>query len=200
MEIITEKDFVQAKPSPKAAIVKFVNFSKTAFTWTWNKIPYTFLPGEENAKYMERSLAIHFATHLVNRELLARGRENDTSPRKPEENPYFMELFNRCVIEVDAEKGPTDQTKLTQDAIDRNMKAQMAKKNGTKPKTTASKAKTTKKGQKADETADKQPSPEELARMTGQSEHHPKLNNQPASKADEDFEIIETDDDDEDEA
>lgn len=195
MEIITEKDFQPVKTASKSRIVKLVNFSKTPFTWTWNKVPYTFLPGEKNAKFMEISIAIHFAKHLVNRELLARGRENDTSPKNPGENPFFMELFRRCIIEIDSESGPTDQTKLEQDAIDKNMRAKMSQKDGKTGKTLSSNAKTTEKGQKADEDNTKELSPVEIARMTGQSEHHPKINNQPASKADEDFEIIEPDSD-----
>lgn len=208
-EIITEKDFTPQTPSPRPQIVKFVNFSKQPFTWTWNKVPYTFLPStgnDGNEKYMERSLALHFAKHLVNRELTARGRENDTSPKNPDENPFFMELFNRCVIEVDADQGPTDQTKLEQEAIDRNMKAQASK---NKPATARNAAKTTGKPAKTTRTATSAvktaknapvaPSPEELALMTGQSEHHPKITNKPASEADKDFEIIEPPADDDDE-
>lgn len=134
METITERDFQPQTAAPRTMIVKFTNPTNEAFTWTWNKVPYTFLPGEENAKFMEAGLAKHFAKHLVNRELLKRGRENDTSPKNPEQNPFFMELYNRIVSPVTSE-GEMDATKAEQETIDRNMKAKMARQTAKKSPT-----------------------------------------------------------------
>ena len=126
METITEKHFEQSKPEDAGPrIVKFVNFSKEDFTWSLNKVPYTFPAG--SVKYMSFGVANHFAKHLVNRELLRKGRENDTSPKTPGDNPFFMELFNQCIQPV-ADAGETDQTKIEEEAIDRNMKEKLGKK------------------------------------------------------------------------
>ncbi len=122
MDTLTEKHFKQPIIESPSAVVKFVNFSDEDFTHTWNNIPYTFKAG--GVKFMEQGLAKHFAKHLINRELLKRGRDNDTSPKKPEENPFYMELYNKCVTPV-ATNGETDQTKIEQEAIDRDMKAKL---------------------------------------------------------------------------
>jgi len=63
----------------------------------WDGEPYTFEAGE--ARYMPDWKAKHFAKHLVNRELVKKGMDSDTSPKKPEDNPRFMELFNKAYIE-----------------------------------------------------------------------------------------------------
>lgn len=128
MDTLTEKHFQQpSAQAPLSTIVKFTNFSDEDFTHTWNNIPYTFKAG--TVKFMESGLANHFAKHFINRELLKRGRENDTSP-KPNtdgkiENPFFMELYHRCIEPVSMEEGPTDQTKLEADALDMDMKAKI---------------------------------------------------------------------------
>jgi len=88
MDIVTEKHFQEPTEAPAIRVLKLTNFSDETFTYTWNKVPYTFKPGEY--KYMEAGIANHFAKHLINRELLKDGRENDTSPKKPSENPFFM--------------------------------------------------------------------------------------------------------------
>lgn len=121
-DIITEKNFENQTENAPARIVKFTNFSDEDFTWTWNKVPYTFRKG--GVKFMETGIAHHFAKHLINRELLKRGRESDTSPKKPEENPFFMELYNQCIEPV-ADTGEMDATKSEQEIIDRNMKEKM---------------------------------------------------------------------------
>lgn len=127
--ILTEKNFTAPTETPQVRVVKFTNFSDEDFTHTWNKIPYTFKAGA--VKFMEWGIARHFAKHLVNRELTKRGRDSDTSPKKPDENPYFMDLFNQCIGEVETDGSPADQTKLEQDIIDRNMKAQLGIKDET---------------------------------------------------------------------
>ena len=84
---------------------------------------------------MEAGIAEHFAKHLINRELLKDGRENDTSPKKPSENPFFFALYQKCIEEIPTD-GSGDQTSVEQDIIDRNMKAkekEVGKKGAGKP-------------------------------------------------------------------
>lgn len=197
--IITEKDFHQQENAPVAKIVKFVNFSNEPFTWTWNKVPYTFLPSngnDGNEKYMERPIAIHFATHLVNRELHKAGRESDTSPKKPDENPFFMRFFKRCIQEVDMSAEPMDRTKMEQEIIDRNIRTQLNNVTVLVPpvpmgvKTAGTKA-TPKRAVKKVSPETANPTPEEIAKMTGQSVHKPRVKPKPASEADKDFQTVE---------
>lgn len=74
----------------------FHNFSTTPFTGFWNGKGRTFQPGDR--KFMPKYLAEHYAKHLVNRELILAGKETSTSPKKPEQVPAFMELFNKAFI------------------------------------------------------------------------------------------------------
>lgn len=127
MEPITEKNFQAPVATPAVKILKITNFSDEIFTHTWNKVPYTLKPGEY--RFMEAGIANHFAKHLINRELLKNGRENDTSPRKPSENPFFMEMYNQCIEELPTD-GAMDDTAVQQEVIDRNMKAKEAEKAG----------------------------------------------------------------------
>lgn len=84
----------------------FVNISGENFTGYWNGKPKTFKPGEK--VYMEDWLANHFAKHLTNKILLSKGEETATSPKKPEQVPKFMEIFNQCCI-VEDEEEKTDE-------------------------------------------------------------------------------------------
>lgn len=78
----------------------FVNFSDEAFTGFWNSQPYEFSPGQ--SMYMEYWKAKHFAKHLVNRELLKLPEgEKHQSPKNPEQDPLFMDLFNKAVFDQD---------------------------------------------------------------------------------------------------
>lgn len=122
-EIITERSF-QREEGPKAAprIVKFTNFSNEDFTWTWNKIPYKFPAGQ--FRFMETLLAEHFAKHLINRELLKKGRENDTSPKNPSENVYYMELHAKAIEPVETAEG-ADSTAIEQEVVDRDTRARL---------------------------------------------------------------------------
>lgn len=126
--VLTEKHF--QKPVQQTAaplIAKFTNFSNEDFIHTWNGIPYTF--PAHSVKFMEFGLANHFAKHLINRELLKHGRENDTSPKPNSEgvieNPYYMELYNKCIERVNTDGQPMDQTKAEQEAIDMSIKANL---------------------------------------------------------------------------
>lgn len=62
-------------------------------------------------------IARHFAKHLVNRELIKKGKYTATSPKKPNEVPEFMAEFDKAffveeVAEADdlsiRDKGPVD--------------------------------------------------------------------------------------------
>ncbi len=81
----------------------FTNFTNEEFTGYWDGKGKSFKPGQ--SLYMPDYLARHFAKHLTNRELLRtnpngslvyRDGEKMTSPKKPEDSPLFMELFNKA--------------------------------------------------------------------------------------------------------
>lgn len=81
----------------KSAI--FHNFTTKPFTGYWNGKPKTFKPGDK--VWMEEYLARHFAKHLTNHVLLTSGNAKDetyTSPKKPEQVPQFMDIFNKAFI------------------------------------------------------------------------------------------------------
>lgn len=88
----------------------FTNFTDQEFTGYWDGKAKKFSPGQ--SVYMPDYLARHFAKHLTNRELLrtdASGNliykdgEKMTSPKKPEEVPLFMDLFNKAFTPDDEE-------------------------------------------------------------------------------------------------
>lgn len=87
-------------------VALFINFTDEPFTGYWNGKPKTFKPGEK--KYMPAYLAEHFAKHLANKVLEKKGDANSLasmSPKKPEQVPLFMELFNQaCIIEKDQDE------------------------------------------------------------------------------------------------
>lgn len=81
----------------------FTNFSDEVFTGYWDGKGKSFAAGQ--SMYMPDYLAQHFAKHLVNRELLRtkpdgtliyKDGEKMTSPKKPQDVPLFMELFNKA--------------------------------------------------------------------------------------------------------
>ena len=159
-KVLTQKDFETPAAKAQEKIVKFTNFTDEDFTWTWNKRPWTFKAGQ--FMFLEQGIANHFAKHLVNRELIKEGRDTDTSPKKPEDNAFFMELYNKC-IEV-LEGGNSDPTKLEQEIIDRNTRAKL----GLDQPESASEAKTEEKVEEgsntnnnADEEFEEVPVPDE---------------------------------------
>jgi len=92
----------------------FVNFTEKPFTAYWNGKPYTFNPGQKK-EHLNAAIAQHFAKHLANQVLTTAGKETSTSPKKPDQVPEFMEVFNKaCFLEddgaeVDSETGlPVD--------------------------------------------------------------------------------------------
>jgi len=108
-DVLTEKHF--QKPvagTENEKFVQFVNFSDDVFEWKLNGMAVRFQPGE--VRSMEKSVAEHFAKHLINRELLKMGRENDVSPKIPKENQFFMELYNKAIVSI-----PTASEFMNQD-------------------------------------------------------------------------------------
>jgi len=85
---------------------KFVNFTNEEFIGYWDGKAHKYPAGK--SQYMPDYLAKHFAKHLTNRELLKTKEDGKTliytdgdiftSPKKPEEVPVFMELFNKAYI------------------------------------------------------------------------------------------------------
>lgn len=81
----------------------FTNWTEEEFTGYWDGKGRPFAPGEK--QWMPRYLAEHFAKHLTNRELLRvkpngqpvyKDGEKFTSPKKPEDVPLYMKLFNKA--------------------------------------------------------------------------------------------------------
>lgn len=89
----------------------FTNFTDKEFVGYWDGKPKKFAPGA--SLYMPDYLARHFAKHLTNRELLRtdasgslvyKNGDKFTSPKKPDEVPVFMELFNKAYIPDNTEE------------------------------------------------------------------------------------------------
>ena len=81
----------------------FTNFTDQDFTGYWDGKGKKFVPGQ--SLYMPDYLARHFAKHLTNQELLREktdgslvyeGGDKMTSPKRPEDVPLFVELFNKA--------------------------------------------------------------------------------------------------------
>lgn len=98
----------------------FTNFSNEPFTGYWDGKAKTFKAGQ--SLYMPDYLAQHFAKHLTNRELLSlkpdgtpkyKDGEKMTSPKKPEDVPLYMDLFNKAFTpdeeeSISAQEDPID--------------------------------------------------------------------------------------------
>ena len=111
----------------------FTNFSNDPFTGFWNGKGRKFEAGE--SQWMPDYLAKHFAKHLTNRELLKLGKERSTSPKKSEDVPEFMELFNQAYIpDTDEEfAGEQDGIDVQITLANKNRK-QIAEKKSATPK------------------------------------------------------------------
>lgn len=81
----------------------FTNWTDREFIGAYNGKSRTYKAGQ--SEWMPDHLARHFAKHLTNRELLRtdvngnliyKNGDKMTSPKKPEEVPIFMELFNKA--------------------------------------------------------------------------------------------------------
>jgi hypothetical protein len=135
----------QETPEERNKVVLFVNFSDQVFSSVkphevrggqmgkpmmivdenckWAGEDYTFEAG--SSRYMPKWKADHFARHLVNRELLRVGMDNDTSPKRPTHNPRYMALYNKAVI-VDPEAMPISESKSEEEAMNLNKDAEIA--------------------------------------------------------------------------
>jgi hypothetical protein len=98
----------------------FTNYTDKDFIGYWDGKAKKFSPGQ--SLYMPDYLARHFAKHLTNRELLRtdesgnliyKDGEKMTSPKKPEEVPMFMDLFNKAYTPDE-----TDELGSNKDDID----------------------------------------------------------------------------------
>ena len=117
----------------------FTNFSEEEFTGHWDGKGKTFTPGQ--TMYMPDYLAGHFAKHLVNRELLRKkadgtpvyaNGEKFVSPKKPEDVPQYMDLFNKAFT-------PDDEEALGDKKDDIDTLIKVANKNREKKPTVAEK-------------------------------------------------------------
>lgn len=111
---------VNAPLAPHMKTALFTNFTDQDFTGYWDGKGKKFAPGQ--TLYMPDYLARHFAKHLVNRELLRtdgngnlvyKDGDKMTSPKKPEDVPLFMELFNKAYTPDES-----DELGETRDDID----------------------------------------------------------------------------------
>lgn len=88
----------------------FINFTDQPFTGYWDGRAYTFQPSDKK-DHLPELIARHFAKHLTNRELTKRKKEKYCSPKRPEDVPEFMEIFNKAFYmenngqEINAETG-----------------------------------------------------------------------------------------------
>ena len=74
--------------------VLFTNFSNEDIEVFWDGVGRKYKAGE--SKYLPDYLAEHSARLLTNRELLRLGQERSMSPKKPEDFPEYMKLFNKA--------------------------------------------------------------------------------------------------------
>ena len=89
--------------------VLFTNFSDTAFTHTWNTVPYTFQPGV--TIMVEDWKADHFAKHLIDRELT---KAKIVTSNLVERDKMYV----RCVAVTDAP--PMEQSQADTELLNRN--------------------------------------------------------------------------------
>ena len=89
----------------------FTNHTNQEFIGYWDGKAKKFAPGQ--SLWMPDYLAKHFAKHLTNKELLridASGNpvykdgEKMTSPKRPEDLPLYMELFNKAYTPDETEQ------------------------------------------------------------------------------------------------
>ena len=117
----------------------FTNFTNQEFIGYWDGKPRKFAPGQ--SMYLPDSLAQHYAATLTNRELLRtdsngtliyKDGEKMTSPKKPEEVPLYMELFNKAYT-PDEDKTPEKKSDLDTeiDVLNRNKTKELSSKKKT---------------------------------------------------------------------
>lgn len=81
-----------AKPVADVTNVLFTNWTNEDFTYTWDKVPYTFKAG--SSQYLPAYLAEHFASHLTDREMLK--KDNTLTPEQRKQ-------FTNLVLEPEAQ-------------------------------------------------------------------------------------------------
>jgi hypothetical protein len=122
-------------------IAKFVNYTNEEFIIHWNGKKKTFPPGK--SKFMEDGVARVFAKHLANKILISLGKDNLTSPKKPEDVPQFMEIVNKCYFpiddmdedeEVEDEEANTKLANLNRRVVEENLLPPEARESGKKEK------------------------------------------------------------------
>lgn len=96
-------------------IAHFTNYSNEDFTAYWDGVAHTFKPGQTKA--MPEYLAEHFSKHLANRELIRMGRDMDTSPKRPQDVPAFMEEFGKAF----SDSGEQEETVFEGDSAEVQM-------------------------------------------------------------------------------
>lgn len=122
----------------------FTNFTEEEFTGFWDGKGKKFAPGQ--SLWMPDYLARHFAKHLTNRELLRvdgngnlihKNGEKMTSPKKPEEVPMFMELFNKAYTPDDMDELGENKDDIDSliGAANKNRQAKLAEQDKIKPTT-----------------------------------------------------------------
>lgn len=106
----------------------FLNFTNKPFTAYWNGREYTFKPGQKKTGLNE-SIAAHFAKHLANKVLTEAGKEQHCSPKKPEQNTAFMDIYNKAFfmendgMDFDPETGlPTGEGEMEKDEVGMNIR------------------------------------------------------------------------------
>lgn len=113
----------------------FTNFTNEDFTGYWDGKAKVFKAGQ--SVYMPDYLAEHFAKHLTNRELLKRKNDGTliipngdkfVSPKRPEQVPVYMELFNKAFT-------PEDKTEFGSEGDDIDALIGAANKNHAEGKT-----------------------------------------------------------------
>jgi len=117
----------------------FTNWTDEEFTGYWDGKGRIFKPGQ--SLYVPDYLARHYAGTLTNRELLRTNKngqpiykdgEKMTSPKKPEEVPLYMELFNKAYT-PDEDKTPEKKSDLDTeiDVLNRNKTKELSSKKKT---------------------------------------------------------------------
>lgn len=92
----------------------FRNFTEEDFIYFWNGKQYTFTPGQRED--LPLAVAQHFAKHLTNKILIDRGDVQYTSPKRPQDVPKFMELFNQACLPIGDEEFDAEIGILSDDA------------------------------------------------------------------------------------
>ena len=103
-------------------LAKFINYTDEIFAHPslgghdelcqWGREPYCFQP--HSSQVMEDWKAAFFAKHLTNRELLKLPNnigEYHTSPKFPEQDKYFMEIYNQCYVPIEMEETTPEKAK-----------------------------------------------------------------------------------------